>query len=113
MKRYAVYLGWRSRISELIHIESSFISQAVDEVVVDNDEQAAVPGDVIEEPEFQPEINQVDDDQIGEPPQPKANLKFSGRRQFMNKYCRYNKYIDQTVVAIQKIMTLGTFRAAK
>lgn len=34
---------------------------------------------MIEEPEFQPEINQVDDDQIGEPPQPKANaLKFSG-----------------------------------
>jgi len=60
-------------------LNPSFVSQAVDEVIVDNDEQAAVPGDVIEEPEFQPEINQVDDDQIGEPPQPKANLKFNGR----------------------------------
>ncbi|KAH0951507.1 hypothetical protein HN011_003403 [Eciton burchellii] len=58
--------------------ETAKYEKAVDEVVVDNDEQAAVPGDVIEEPEFQPEINQVDDDQIGEPPQPKANLKFSG-----------------------------------
>lgn len=61
-------------------IESFFILQAVDEVVVDNDEQGAGPGEVIEEPEFQPEINQVDDDQIGEPPQPKPNiLKFNGR----------------------------------
>lgn len=60
-------------------IESFFILQAVNEVV-DNDEQGAGPGEVIEEPEFQPEINQVDDDQIGEPPQPKPNiLKFSGR----------------------------------
>lgn len=34
---------------------------------------------MIEEPEFQPEINQLDDDQIGEPPQPKPNVvKFSG-----------------------------------
>jgi len=56
-----------------------FILQAINEVV-DNDEQGAGPGEVIEEPEFQPEINQVDDDQIGEPPQPKPNiLKFSGR----------------------------------
>lgn len=62
------------------NIKFSFISQAVDEVVVDNEEQAAGPGEVIEEPEFQPEINQVDDDQIGEPPQPRPNiLKFSGR----------------------------------
>lgn len=62
------------------NIESLFILQAVDEVVVDNDEQGAGPGEVIEEPEFQPEINQVDDDQIGEPPQPKPNiLKFNGR----------------------------------
>lgn len=61
-------------------IKFPFISQAVDEVVVDNDEQGAGPGEVIEEPEFQPEINQVDDDQIGEPPQPKPNiLKFNGR----------------------------------
>lgn len=60
-------------------IKSSFISQAVDEVVVDNEEQDAGPGEVIEEPEFQPEINQVDqDDQIGEPPKPNI-LKFSGR----------------------------------
>lgn len=59
---------------------SNFVLQAVDEVVVDNDEQGAGPGEVIEEPEFQPEINQVDDDQIGEPPQPKPNiLKFNGR----------------------------------
>ncbi|XP_008553860.1 endoplasmic reticulum mannosyl-oligosaccharide 1,2-alpha-mannosidase [Microplitis demolitor] len=34
---------------------------------------------VIEEPEFQPEVNQIDDDQIGEPPQPKPNVvKFNG-----------------------------------
>lgn len=68
------------------NVKSPFISQAVDEVIVDNEEQGAGPGEVIEEPEFQPEvnqvdqINQVDDDQIGEPPQPKPNiLKFSGR----------------------------------
>lgn len=62
------------------NVKFSFILQAVDEVVVDNEEQGAGPGEVIEEPEFQPEINQVDDDQIGEPPQPKPNiLKFNGR----------------------------------
>lgn len=53
-----------------------------EDIVVDNVNQpAAGPhgGDVIEEPEFQPEINQVDDDQIGEPPQPKPiALKFDG-----------------------------------
>lgn len=59
--------------------ETAKYEKAVDEVVVDNDEQGAAPGEVIEEPEFQPEINQVDDDQIGEPPQPKPNiLKFNG-----------------------------------
>lgn len=75
------YLENSSRIC-METIKSPFISQAVDEVVVDehNEEQGAGPGEVIEEPEFQPEINQVDDDQIGEPPQPKPNiLKFSGR----------------------------------
>lgn len=42
---------------------------------------------MIEEPEFQPEINQVDDDQIGEPPQPKPNiLKFNGKFMENNKY---------------------------
>lgn len=64
------------------NIEFSFISQAVGEEIVnvDNEEQGPRPGEVIEEPEFQPEINQVDDDQIGEPPQPKPNiLKFNGR----------------------------------
>lgn len=36
-------------------------------------------GQVIEEPEFPPDINQIDDEQIGEPPQPKPNiLKFNG-----------------------------------
>lgn len=57
-----------------------------DELAVDNVEQGAggragapAGGEVIEEPEFQPEINQVDDDQIGEPPQPKPSaLKFNG-----------------------------------
>ncbi|XP_063986512.1 endoplasmic reticulum mannosyl-oligosaccharide 1,2-alpha-mannosidase [Diachasmimorpha longicaudata] len=46
-----------------------------EEVVVDSENQAVGPagGEVIEEPEFQPEINQVDDDQINEPPQPKPN----------------------------------------
>ncbi|OXU28307.1 hypothetical protein TSAR_000145 [Trichomalopsis sarcophagae] len=35
--------------------------------------------EVIDEPEFQPEANQVDDDQIGEPPQHKPQpLKFNG-----------------------------------
>ncbi|XP_032670377.1 endoplasmic reticulum mannosyl-oligosaccharide 1,2-alpha-mannosidase isoform X1 [Odontomachus brunneus] len=59
--------------------ETAKYEKAVDEVVVDNEEQGAGPGEVIEEPEFQPEINQVDDDQIGEPPQPKPNiLKFNG-----------------------------------
>ena len=54
-----------------------------EEVVVDNGDQgvgAGAGGEVIEEPEFQPEINQVDDDQIGEPPQPKPNaMKFNGK----------------------------------
>ncbi|XP_047345233.1 endoplasmic reticulum mannosyl-oligosaccharide 1,2-alpha-mannosidase [Vespa velutina] len=53
-----------------------------EDIVVDNVNQPAGGGhggDVIEEPEFQPEINQVDDDQIGEPPQPKPiALKFEG-----------------------------------
>ncbi|XP_012286932.1 endoplasmic reticulum mannosyl-oligosaccharide 1,2-alpha-mannosidase isoform X2 [Orussus abietinus] len=55
--------------------------KAVEELVVDNIDQGggAGGGEVIEEPEFQPEVNQVDDDQIGEPPQPKPNaLKFNG-----------------------------------
>lgn len=55
--------------------------QFADELIVDSVDQprAAEAGDVIEEPEFQPEVNQVDDDQIGEPPQPKPNaLKFNG-----------------------------------
>ncbi|KAG8038070.1 hypothetical protein G9C98_006395 [Cotesia typhae] len=43
------------------------------------EKEKAVDAQVIEEPEFQPEINQLDDDQIGEPPQPKPNVvKFSG-----------------------------------
>lgn len=81
-------ISWSGEVleSESIDIESPFILQAVDEVVVDNDEQAAAPGEVIEEPEFQPEINQVDDDQIGEPPQPKPNiLKFNGRRRSLKR----------------------------
>lgn len=54
--------------------------KAVEDIVVDNvNQEHKGGGEVIEEPEFQPEINQVDDDQIGEPPQPKPNiLKFSG-----------------------------------
>ena len=38
-------------------------------------------GNVIDEPEFQPELNQVDDDQIKEPPNPKliTPVKFDGR----------------------------------
>lgn len=50
---------------------------------------------MIEEPEFQPEINQVDDDQIGEPPQPKPNiLKFNGRLYSFVKqlHYKYNRY---------------------
>lgn len=80
MRRYAAL---RERCHESIfleNVESSFIPQAIEEVVVDNEDQGARPGEVIEEPEFQPEINQVDDDQIGEPPQPKPNvLRFDGR----------------------------------
>lgn len=53
-----------------------------EDIVVDNVNQPAGDGhggDVIEEPEFQPEINQVDDDQIREPPKPKPiALKFEG-----------------------------------
>ncbi|XP_076662021.1 alpha-Mannosidase class I b [Halictus rubicundus] len=54
--------------------------KAVEDIVVDNTNQERKDGgEVIEEPEFQPEINQVDDDQIGEPPQPKPNaFKFNG-----------------------------------
>ena len=54
--------------------------KAAEDIVVDNvNQEHKGGGEVIEEPEFQPEINQADDDQIGEPPQPKANaLKFSG-----------------------------------
>ncbi|XP_076242257.1 alpha-Mannosidase class I b [Calliopsis andreniformis] len=54
--------------------------KAVEDIVVDNvNQEHKGDGEVIEEPEFQPEINQVDDDQIGEPPQPKPNaLKFNG-----------------------------------
>ncbi|XP_017875443.1 endoplasmic reticulum mannosyl-oligosaccharide 1,2-alpha-mannosidase [Ceratina calcarata] len=54
--------------------------KAVEDIVVDNvNQEHKGGGEVIEEPEFQPEINQVDDDQIGEPPQPKPNaLKFNG-----------------------------------
>lgn len=51
------------------------------EEVVENVDPAKVldTGDVIEEPQFQQEVNHVDDDQIGEPPQPKPNgLKFIG-----------------------------------
>lgn len=52
----------------------------MDDIVVDSvNQEHKGDGEVIEEPEFQPEINQVDDDQIGEPPQPKPNaLKFNG-----------------------------------
>lgn len=59
----------------------TFILQAIEEVIVDNEERAGEPGQVIEEPEFQAEVNQVDKDQIGEPPQPKIEpriLKFDG-----------------------------------
>ncbi|XP_012261784.2 endoplasmic reticulum mannosyl-oligosaccharide 1,2-alpha-mannosidase [Athalia rosae] len=52
----------------------------IEELVVDNGDQGggAGGGEVIEEPEFQPEVNQIDDDQIG-PPQPKPNaMKFNG-----------------------------------
>ncbi|XP_031845965.1 alpha-Mannosidase class I b [Nomia melanderi] len=54
--------------------------KAIEDIVVDNvNQERKDGGEVIEEPEFQPEINQADDDQIGEPPQPKPNaLKFSG-----------------------------------
>lgn len=55
--------------------------QLGDALVVDNVDPAKIldTGDVIEEPQFQQELNQVDDDQIGEPPQPKTNgLKFNG-----------------------------------
>ncbi|XP_066600437.1 endoplasmic reticulum mannosyl-oligosaccharide 1,2-alpha-mannosidase [Prorops nasuta] len=49
-------------------------------IPVDNvDGGGAGGGEVIEEPEFQPEINQVDHDQIGEPPQHKSTIiKFDG-----------------------------------
>ncbi|XP_033223697.1 endoplasmic reticulum mannosyl-oligosaccharide 1,2-alpha-mannosidase [Belonocnema kinseyi] len=75
-----------------------------DELIVDSVDQprAAEAGDVIEEPEFQPDVNQVDDDQIGEPPQPKPNaLKFNGpqnERQkavikaFKHSWAGYKKY---------------------
>lgn len=51
-----------------------------EELVIDHVEPADEKGgEAIEEPEFQPEANQVDDDQIGEPPQPKPSaLKFDG-----------------------------------
>ena len=56
--------------------------KVAEDIVVDNvnrEHKYGGGGEVIEEPEFQPEINQADDDQIGEPPQPKPNaLKFSG-----------------------------------
>ncbi|CAL7951018.1 unnamed protein product [Xylocopa violacea] len=54
--------------------------KVVEDIVVDSvNQEHKEGGEVIEEPEFQPEINQVDDDQIGEPPQPKPNmLKFNG-----------------------------------
>ncbi|XP_029039159.1 endoplasmic reticulum mannosyl-oligosaccharide 1,2-alpha-mannosidase [Osmia bicornis bicornis] len=54
--------------------------KAIEDIVVDNaNQEHKGGGEVIEEPEFQPEINQVDDDQIGEPPQPKPNpLRFNG-----------------------------------
>ncbi|XP_015598292.1 endoplasmic reticulum mannosyl-oligosaccharide 1,2-alpha-mannosidase [Cephus cinctus] len=76
----------------------------VEELVVDNAEQGggADGGEVIEEPEFQPEINQIDDDQIGEPPQPKPNaLKFDGPQNdrqrevikaFKHSWYGYKKY---------------------
>ncbi|XP_043286464.1 endoplasmic reticulum mannosyl-oligosaccharide 1,2-alpha-mannosidase [Venturia canescens] len=58
------------------------IEKVLEEIVVENGDQgigAAAGGEVIEEPEFQPEINQVDDNQIGEPPQPKPKPhKFPG-----------------------------------
>lgn len=83
-------------------IEFPFVLQAVDEVVVDNDEQGAGPGDVIEEPEFQPEINQVDDDQIGEPPQPKPNiLKFHGRLKFTKNKLQHANYIASKAIMLQ------------
>nr|XP_034192089.1 endoplasmic reticulum mannosyl-oligosaccharide 1,2-alpha-mannosidase [Osmia lignaria] len=54
--------------------------KAIEDIVVDNaNQEHKGGGEVIEEPEFQPEINQVDDDQIGEPPQPRPNpLRFNG-----------------------------------
>lgn len=58
--------------------------QFIKELVVDNGDQGGGVGggggggEVIEEPEFQPEVNQIDDDQIGAP-QPKQNqIKFNG-----------------------------------
>ncbi|XP_053987143.1 endoplasmic reticulum mannosyl-oligosaccharide 1,2-alpha-mannosidase [Hylaeus volcanicus] len=55
-------------------------AKAIEDIVVDNvNQEHKDGGEVIEEPEFQPEINQVDDDQIGEPPQPRPNpIKFNG-----------------------------------
>lgn len=82
MRRYAV-----SRQASSLRSKPSnfFVAQAIEDVV-DNDEQGAGPGEVIEEPEFQPEVNQVDDNQIGEPPQPKPNiLKFNGRLYLLMK----------------------------
>lgn len=62
------------------YILKKYNFQPVEDIVVDNvNQEHKGGGEVIEEPEFQPEINQVDDDQIGEPPQPKPNtLKFNG-----------------------------------
>lgn len=65
-----------SRVEKEIPKHEKFI----EELVVDNGDQGggAGGGEVIEEPEFQPEVNQIDDDQIGAP-QPKPNsLKFNG-----------------------------------
>lgn len=74
------------------------------EEVVENVDPAKVldTGDVIEEPQFQQEVNHVDDDQIGEPPQPKPNgLKFIGPQNdkqkavikaFKHSWAGYKKY---------------------
>ncbi|XP_015519447.2 endoplasmic reticulum mannosyl-oligosaccharide 1,2-alpha-mannosidase [Neodiprion lecontei] len=52
----------------------------IEELVVENADQGggAGGGEVIEEPEFQPEVNQVDDDQIGPPQRKPIAVTFTG-----------------------------------
>ncbi|XP_043463104.1 endoplasmic reticulum mannosyl-oligosaccharide 1,2-alpha-mannosidase [Leptopilina heterotoma] len=87
-----------------ISLETPKPNKLGDVLVVDNVDPAKIldTGDVIEEPQFQQELNQVDDDQIGEPPQPKTiGLKFTGPQNdrqkavveaFRHSWAGYKKY---------------------